>query len=113
MSSTADRAYLAHILEAINKIRTSAAGGRAIFLADDDAYDASPRRLHTVAESTQRLSAELKARHSEVPWDALAGFRNRIVHAYMDVDPALIWGFIESDLDSLRQLAEKELGADQ
>jgi len=39
-----------------------------------------------------------------------AGFRNRIVHAYMDVDPTLIWRFIESDLDPLRRLAEGELG---
>ena len=113
MSSTADRAYLEHILEAINKIRVSAAGGQAVFLADEDAYDASLRRLHTIAESTQRLSAELKAHQPEVPWDALAGFRNRIVHAYMDVDPALIWRFIESDLEALRQLAENELSADQ
>lgn len=111
MSATADRAYLDHILEAIKKIQASAAGGRAAFLADEDAYDAALRRLHTIAESTQRLSDELKARHPEVPWSALAGFRNRIVHAYMDIDPALIWRFIDGDLDPLRRLTEQELGS--
>jgi uncharacterized protein with HEPN domain len=67
--------------------------------------------LQTIAESTQRLSDELKARHPEVSWSALAGFRNRIVHAYMDVDPGLIWRFIEGDLVPLKRLAESELGS--
>lgn len=107
MSGAADRDCLEHVLEAINKIQASASDGEVAFLAD--AYDAALRRLHTIAESTQRLSADLKARHPEVPWQALAGFRNRIVHAYMDVDPALIWRFIEGDLGSLRRLAEVEL----
>ena len=110
MSRASDRAYLEHISDAIVKVQASAAAGEAAFLADPDAFDAALRRLQTVAESTQRLSDELKARHPEVRWNALAGFRNRIVHAYMDVDPGLIWRFIESDLDPLKRLADRELG---
>lgn len=110
MSSRHDRDYLEHILHAGEAIRRSAAGGRARFLADEDAFDAGLRRLHTIAESTQCLSTDLKDRHPEIPWARIAGFRNRIVHAYMDVDPDLVWSVIEDELPALVRLAGSELG---
>jgi uncharacterized protein with HEPN domain len=105
-----DRDYLLHVLDAAAAIGRSAAGGRDRFLADEDAFDAGLRRLHTIAESAQRLSEELKARHPDVPWARIAGFRNRIVHAYMDVDPDLIWSVIQDELPVLVRLAVGELG---
>jgi len=32
----------------------------------------------------------------------VVGFRNVLVHAYASVDSRIVWGIIESDLDSLR-----------
>lgn len=110
MSSRHDRDYLEHILHAAEAIGRSAAGGRERFLADEDAFDAGLRRLHTIAESTQRLSTGLKDRHPEIPWARIAGFRNRIVNAYMDVDPDLVWSVIQDELPALVRLAGGELG---
>lgn len=91
MSEHDDRLYLEHIKEAIRLIeRTVAVRGKEGFLADADIRDATLYRLQTLAESTQRLSQELKARHSEVPWAGIAGFRNRIVHGYLGVDLEII-----------------------
>jgi uncharacterized protein with HEPN domain len=104
-----DREYLEDILRAAEAIRRSAARGRGPFFADEDAFDAGLRRLHTISESTQRLSDELKDRHPAIPWAHIAGFRNRIVRAYMDVDPDLIWSVIEDDLPALTRLAGCEL----
>lgn len=109
MSGRHDRDYLEHILHAAEAIGRSAACGREHFLADEDAFDAGLRRLHTIAESTQRLSNDLKDRHPEIPWTRIAGFRNRIVHAYMDVDPELIWSVIQEELPALLRLVSTEL----
>ena len=98
------------MLLAARAIQRSAAGGRERFLADADAFDAGLRRLHTIAESTQRLSTGLKDRHPEIPWAHITGFRNRIVHAYMDVDPNLVWSVIQDELPALARLADTELG---
>ena len=48
-------------------------------------------RLHTLAESTQRLSSEMKALHPEIPWEDIAGFRNRMVHGYLGVNLDIVW----------------------
>lgn len=109
MGNQRDRDYLEHLLRAADAIRRSSAGGRERFLANEDAFDAGLRRLHTIAESTQRLSTGLKDRHPEIPWARITGFRNRIVHAYMDIDPHLVWSIIQDELPALRQLATSEL----
>jgi len=72
--------------------------------------DATLRRLQVLAESTQRLSDGLRDRHPEIPWARIAGFRNRIVHAYMDIDPDLVWSVIQDELPPLARLAAGELG---
>jgi uncharacterized protein with HEPN domain len=104
-----DRDYLEHIRRAADAIQRSSAAGRERFFANEGAFDAGLRRLHTIAESTQRLSTELKDRHPGIPWARITGFRNRIVHAYMDIDPDLVWSIIQDELPALRELATSEL----
>lgn len=38
------------------------------------------RNLQTLAESSQRLSSEIKGTEPQIRWRELAGFRNVIVH---------------------------------
>jgi uncharacterized protein with HEPN domain len=67
------------------------------------------RRLQTLAESTQRLSDALKQAHPEIPWQSIARFRNRLVHAYLAVDLDLVWAVIEKDLPPVEAMVEREL----
>ncbi len=63
--------------------------------------DAVIRNLQTLAESSQRLSVEIKLTESHIPWRELAGFRNVIVHGYLGVDLAAVWLVVEHDLPAL------------
>ena len=58
-----DRVYLEHILRCIARIEEYSAAGRIHFFSSPIAQDATLRNLQTMAESTQHLSARLKARH--------------------------------------------------
>ena len=49
-------------------------------------------------------------RAAEAIQRSAAGGRDRIVHAYMDIDPDLVWSVIEDELPALVQLAGTELG---
>ena len=60
------------------------------------------RNLHTLAESTQRISAELKAAHPEVEWRGIAEFRNVVVHDYLGIDVEEIWDIVQDDLPDLK-----------
>jgi len=66
--------------------------------------DAIIRRLQTLAESTQRLSEELKANMTEVNWRNISGFRNILVHDYLGgIDINTVWDVVENDLLDLRK----------
>lgn len=69
-----DRLYLIHISEAINRIQRYTADGKERFLSDTLIQDAVLRNLHTLAESSMRVSDSLKSTREEVPWRAIAGF---------------------------------------
>lgn len=69
--------------------------------------DAVVRNLQTLAESTQRLSASLKATEPDVPWDSIAGFRNVLVHNYLGIDLESVWSVVETDLPELKSAIER------
>ena len=105
-----DRLYLLYIQEAIGRIEEYAQAGREAFLQSALLQDAIIRRLQTLTESTQRISMELKARHPEVDWRALAGFRNVLVHDYLGVDAELVWEIVEKKLPELKGRVEAMRG---
>ncbi len=101
-----DRAHLQHIQDCLGSITSYAAGGREAFLRDRRTCKAALRELQELAESSQRLSPELKGRHPEVPWAAIAGFRNVLVHDYLGLSLARVWEIVERDLPPLRVAVE-------
>ncbi|MCA1606209.1 MAG: DUF86 domain-containing protein [Acidobacteria bacterium] len=64
--------------------------------------DAVLRNLQTMAEATQRLSAALKASHSEVEWSRVAALRNVLVHNYLGIDRETIWEITQRDIPELK-----------
>lgn len=98
-----DQVYIAHILECIRRIEENTARGRDVFAASHTLQDAVLRNLQTLSESTQHLSADLKAQHPAIPWKQIAGFRNVIVHNYLGIDLHLIWMVIQRDIPPLKQ----------
>lgn len=107
---TRDRVYLVHILECIARVERYATVGKSGFFADTQVQDAILRNLHTLAESTIRLSDTLKARHQEVEWRNIAGFRNVVVHDYLGVDLDQVWAVVERDLPGLKSQLAAILG---
>jgi uncharacterized protein with HEPN domain len=98
-----DRLYLIHIDECIRRIESYvAAGGRDGYRMSTLIQDAVLRNLQTLAESTQRLSDQIKATHTETDWRRLAGFRNILVHDYFGIDLDRVWNIIEHELPSLK-----------
>lgn len=98
-----DKLYLLHIKEAIEWIEEFTNAGEAEFFEDRKTQDAVLRNLHTLSESTQKLSDALKEKYPEVDWRTIAAFRNVVVHDYLGVDLDRIWDIVKDDLPYLKQ----------
>lgn len=63
------------------------------------------RLIEVVGEAASKLSKEYRNSHPEPPWAQIIGMRNRIVHAYFDIDYSLVESTVKSDFPELiRQL---------
>jgi len=102
-----DQLLLAHIRECIERVSDYTGGERDTFFGSQLIQDAVARNLQTLAESTQRLSDEIKATEPAVPWHDIAGFRNLLTHAYLGLDPEVLWSVVAQDLPGLAEAVKR------
>ena len=94
-----DTVYLRHILDAIALIEQYTAGlDQSGFAKDTLKQDGVIRQLEIVGEATKRLSQSLRTRYPEVPWQVVAGMRDKLVHDYMGVDVETVWLTVTTSL---------------
>ncbi len=97
-----DRAYLLHIRDAVGKIEEYTREGRAAFFADSKTQDAVLRKLEVIGEAVKHLSEATKRRSPDIPWRAVSGLRDKLIHEYFGVNLSLVWEVVERDLPALR-----------
>ncbi|WP_058615708.1 DUF86 domain-containing protein [Tepidimonas taiwanensis] len=103
----ADLVYVMHMLECIDRITDYTADGESAFRASRLIQDAVIRNLQIMAESSQRVSETSRLCAPEIPWKAISGFRNVLVHDYLSLDIDLIWPVVARDLPALRAGLER------
>ena len=103
----ADEVLLAHMRDCLDRIGEYTNTDRTRFETSRLVQDAVIRNLQTLAESSQRLSSEIKGTEPQIPWRELAGFRNVIVHGYLGVDLGAVWLVVEQDLPPLAEAVNR------
>ena len=71
-------------------------------MADRKTQSAVIRQLEIIGEAVKNLSAELTAFEAAVPWRAIARTRDRLIHAYFNVNLDAVWSMVLYDLPVLR-----------
>lgn len=70
------------------------------------------RAIEVFGEAAARISDETKKTARGVPWGAIVGMRNRIVHAYWNIDADIVWKTALEELPDLlprlRQILSEE-----
>lgn len=62
------------------------------------AYDAVLRNLAVIGEAVRALPVETRQGMPDIPWAAIAGLRNIVVHEYFRVNPDLILDLVDHEL---------------
>ena len=89
------RDFAAEAVElASGKTRDALDSDRTLFLA-------LTRLIELVGEASTRIDDPSRARFPEVPWRAIKETRNRLIHAYDDIDPDVLWQIVIVDLPQL------------
>ena len=103
-----DTLYTIHIRECIDRIQSYVAEiDQNQFMDSSLIQDAVLRNLQVLAESTQRLSDEFKARHAEIEWHKISGLRNILVHDYLGIDIEAVWIIVSEELSKLESAVKE------
>ena len=74
--------------------------------------DAVVRNLEIIGEAVKHLTPATRAKRDDIPWAAIAGMRDRLIHDYFHVDLNIAWDVVENDLETLRETLLALLAAD-
>jgi uncharacterized protein with HEPN domain len=101
-----DLLYLLNILEHIGKIwkyTEKANDAEELFeLNEQMNLNASLTLLANIGENVPKITDKLKIEYHNIEWQKIKDFRNRIVHDYVGIDLAIVYGIITNDLKPIK-----------
>lgn len=107
--------YLAHILEAIERIdRYTEDMDELTFLDSQMAQDAVIRNVEIIGEASHNIEMhypEFAADHPELPLAFAYQMRNAVAHGYFKVDMEIVWKTIYRDLPGLYTQVQAAMSA--
>ena len=98
----ADSIRLRHMLDAareaisftLNKDRPSLNADRQLTLA-------LVKAVEIIGEAAGKVTEECRQEFAQIPWASIIGMRNRLIHAYFDIDLDILWKTIIEDIPPL------------
>lgn len=99
--SRSDSERFADIIDSIDRCQQYAPylrSGEHIAMA----HDAVLRNLAVIGEAVRGLSPQTREALPDVPWAAIAGLRNVVVHEYFRINPDLVLDIVDDQLSALK-----------
>ena len=107
-----DEIRILHMLDAIEEALS--------FVSDKDRKHLDQERMlvlalikdiEIVGEAASRISDEAKQAAPDIPWASITGMRNRLIHAYFDINLDILWQTVSKDLPELSNQLQKVIAS--
>lgn len=103
-----DSVYLRHVLDAISRIEEYLQDvDEAAFHQRHLIQDGVIRQLEIIGEAVKHISREIRAKYIHIPWQDIAGMRDKLIHNYFGIDIDEVWLTTREDIPVFKaQVAE-------
>lgn len=112
-SPKTDQVRLKHMLDATQKaIAFTQSKTRQDLDQDEMLSLAVVRLIEILGEAAKNVSQSTRDQIPDIPWRQITGTRDRLSHAYFDLNLDIIWNIIEAELPGLATKLEQYLRSD-
>jgi len=102
--------YIEDIINSIQEIKEFSAGMVFNeFVKDKKTINAVIRSLEVMGEAAKKIPAEIKNKYPKIPWNYMAGMRDKLIHEYHGVDLEIVWEVVEKDIQNIEPYLKKIL----
>jgi len=97
-----DAIRLQHMLDAAREARSFAQNKTRGSLDENRQLElALLKSIEIIGEAATRITDECRKNLSQIPWGNIIGMRNRLIHAYFDINRDILWKTVTEDLPPL------------
>jgi uncharacterized protein with HEPN domain len=68
------------------------------------------KSIEIIGEAARKLTTERRESHPDIPWQDIIGMRNRLIHAYFDINLDTVWDTVTNELPPLIGNLEEIIG---
>lgn len=103
--------FLDYITDALNAMTSAESFIEGMefetFRNDNKTIFAVIRALEIVGEAVKRIPESIRQQYPQIPWKAMAGMRDKLIHGYGNVNLTLVWETITQKIPELRPMFQK------
>ena len=79
------------------------------FLSEPTVRRAFVRSIEIMGEAAKGVPQPFRDKYHDVPWPAIAGMRDRLIHGYFAVDYEIVWDVVQNKVPPLRDQLQQIL----
>ena len=79
------------------------------FAVDEKTVRAMEREFEIIGESVKQLPGSLTHEYPDIPWRAIAGMRDRLIHHYWDTEKEILWKTVQESIPPLKKVIQELL----
>jgi uncharacterized protein with HEPN domain len=107
-----DRVRLQQLADALNSAIRFVQGRECGDLDGDEMLlFALVRAVEIAGEAASQITDETRAQLPDLPWNSMVGMRNRLVHAYFDINRDILWATVTEAAPPLVERLKNVLSA--
>lgn len=100
--------FVRDILDSANAIEEFIKGNTfEDFIKERKTSYAIIRAIEIIGEATKNIPKSFRNKYPDVPWDEMAGMRDKLIHHYFGVDMEVLWLTATENVPRLKVLISK------